>query len=88
MTDAGTLARIGIRVGEPVRFRHAARRRWETGRIAGVGSDGCVLLHDTEGVARSVRPEGLEVRRPGARGRVVWRNLADVAVTWEQLELW
>ena len=88
MSDAGTLARIGIRLGEPVRFRRVDHRRWDTGRISGVGHDGSVLLHGTDGAARTVRPESLEVRRPGARGRLVWRNLAEVAVTWEQLELW
>jgi hypothetical protein len=88
MTDAVTLARIGIRHGEPTRFRRTDSRRWDTGRIAGVGFDGSVVLHDTAGAALALRPEHLEVRRPGARGRLVWRNLAEVAVTWEQLELW
>ncbi len=35
VTDAGTLARIGLRLGEPVRFRPSSHRRWETGRISG-----------------------------------------------------
>jgi hypothetical protein len=88
VTDAGTLARIGIRHGEPVRFRRAPQRRWHTGRISAVAHDGSVLVHDTEGATRPLRPEDLEVRRPGVRGRLVWRNLAEVAVTWEQLPLW
>lgn len=87
MTDAGTLMRLGIHHGEEVRFRQTGRR-WTTGRVAAVVHDGSVLVGETGGPARAVRPEDLEVRRPGARGRLVWRNLAEVAVTWEQLPLW
>lgn len=87
MTDAALLARIGIRHGEEVRVRRTGRR-WTTGRIAAVVHDGRVLVHHPDGAPQPVRPEDLEVRRPGARGRLVWRNLAEVAVTWEQLPLW
>jgi hypothetical protein len=44
-------------------------------------------VHDAHGAARSLRPERLEVRRPGRRGRPVWRPITEVAVTWEQLTL-
>ena len=49
--------------------------------------DGSVTISDTDGAARSIRPENIQVRRPGSRGRLVWRSVDDVAVTWEQLEL-
>ena len=88
MTDASVLATFGIRLGEPVRFRRDDHRRWHSGRISGLGRDGSVVLHDLSGSVCSLRPEGIEVRRPGSRGRLVWRNLAEVAVTWEQLQLW
>jgi len=49
--------------------------------------DGSVRVSDADGAARSLRPELVQVRRPGGRGRLVWRSVSDVAVTWEQLEL-
>ena len=35
----------------------------------------------------SFRPELVQVRRPGGKGRLVWRTVTDVALTWEQLEM-
>ena len=52
-----------------------------------VESDGSVTLRDPDGSARSIRPERLEIRRPGSRGRLRWRVVSEVAITWEQLEL-
>lgn len=86
--DPVTLARLGLRPGEPVRFRKAERGRWHTGRLVAVERDGSLLLHDADGAARSLRPERLEVRRPGRQGRLSWQRVPDVAVTWEQLALW
>ena len=79
---------LGLRAGEPVRFRKLDGGRWWTGRMSSVASDGSFTIYDTDGAARSLRPERLEVRRPGASGRLTWQLLSDVAVTWEQLELW
>jgi hypothetical protein len=89
MTDV-TLARIGLRAGEPTRFRrHGVTGRWMAGRITAVNADGSITLHDdAQGAARSLRPDRLEVRRPGARGRLTWRPVAEIAITWEQLSLW
>lgn len=88
-TDRASLEQIGLRVGEPVRFRKGDTGRWIAGRIAGVSSDGSITLHDVpQGAARSLRPDRLEVRRPGARGRLSWQNVGVVAITWEQLSLW
>jgi len=42
-----------------------------------------VLLGDL-----NLRPERVEVRRPGSRGRMSWQLVSDVAITWEQLALW
>jgi len=84
---ANTLARIGLHAGEPVRFRRAEGRRWEIGRVSRVEPDGSITLFDADGGARSLRPEVLMVRRPGTRGRPIWRTISEVAVTWEQLNL-
>lgn len=81
------LRRLGLRAGEDVRFRRADRGRWQEGKISWVERDGSITVHDTHGAARSLRPERLEVRRPGRRGRAVWRPVTEVAITWEQLTL-
>jgi hypothetical protein len=82
-----TLARLGLRMGEPIRFRRGDKGRWIVGRVAGVAADGSVTLRDPDGSARSIRAERLEIRRPGSRGRLRWVLVSDVAITWEQLEL-
>lgn len=82
-----TLQSLGLRHGETARFRRVDLRRWQNGRISSVGADGSVLVHDTDGSARSVRPENVEVRRPGRRGRLEWRNLATLVTGNEQLGL-
>lgn len=88
MTDPQVLERLGLRAGEPIRFRRGGSGRWLVGRVAGMSADGSVKLYDPQGAARNLRPDAVEVRRPGARGRLVWRAVSDVATTWEQLELW
>lgn len=88
LSDASLLPRLGLRAGEAVRFRKHDAGRWVTGRLAGVASDGSLTLHDADGSARSLRPERLQVRRPGRHGRLTWHDVTSVATTWEQLELW
>jgi len=85
--QAEVLHRLGLVPGEEVRFRRADRGRWQVGRISCVERDGSITVHDSHGAARSLRPERLEVRRPGPRRRLVWRPVTEVAVTWEQLTL-
>jgi hypothetical protein len=82
-----TLRAVGLKPGEPIRFRRNDAGRWHVGKVARVEPDGSITLHDPEGAARSLRPETVQVRRPGQRGRLVWRVVSEVAVTWEQLEL-
>ncbi|MBV1892950.1 MAG: hypothetical protein KUG57_02820 [Ilumatobacteraceae bacterium] len=74
-------------MGEPIRFRRNERGRWIVGKVAGIATDGSITLRDPDGSARSLRAERLEIRRPGSRGRLRWRVVSEVAVTWEQLEL-
>ena len=73
-----TLNAVGLRLGEPIRFRRHDGGRWWVGKV---------LRVEPDGAARSLRPERVQVRRPGSRGRLVWRTVSEVAVTWEQLEL-
>ena len=82
-----TLRAVGLKLGEPIRFRRHDAGRWVTGRVARIEADGSITLHDPDGAARSLRPERVQVRRPGTRGRLVWRYVSEVAVTWEQLDL-
>ena len=88
MIDPATIARLGLKVGEPVRFRKTDGGRWFAGKMSGVAVDGSIAVYDSNGAARSLRPERVEVRRPGSRGRLTWQLVSDVAVTWEQLQLW
>ncbi len=81
------LARLGLRPGEPIRFRRGERGRWIVGKVSGIATDGSITLRDPDGSARSLRPERVEIRRPGSRGRLRWCVVSEVAVTWEQLEL-
>ncbi len=88
MIDAATLRKLGLRSGEPVRFRKGETGRWFAGKMSGVAIDGSITVFDANGNARSLKPERVEVRRPGSRGRLSWQTVSDVAITWEQLELW
>lgn len=88
MFDDEILARLRLTSGEPVRFRKADGGRWLPGKMSGVAIDGSITIHDANGAARSLRPERVEVRRPGSRGRLTWQPVSDVAITWEQLALW
>lgn len=82
-----TLNAVGLRLGEVIRFRRHESGRWIEGRVARMEPDGSITLHDPDGAARSLRPERVQVRRPGSRGRLIWKTVSDVAVTWEQLDL-
>jgi hypothetical protein len=82
-----TLNAVGLRPAEQIRFRRHDGGRWLVGKVVRIEADGSITLHDPDGAARSHRPEVVMVRRPGSRGRLVWRTVSDVAVTWEQLEL-
>jgi hypothetical protein len=82
-----TLNAVGLRLGEQIRFRRHGAGRWVVGKVARIEPDGSITLHDPDGAARSLRPERVQVRRPGTRGRLIWKPVSDVAMTWEQLDL-
>lgn len=86
MLDRAGLSTFGLRAGERVRFRRGAR--WQEGKLAGVELDGSLRVSDRAGSARSLPPAGLEVRREGPRGGVVWRSVPTVMNQSEQLGLW
>ncbi len=88
MIDTTTLHRLGMRPGEPVRFKKGDGGRWYAGKMSGIAVDGSITIFDANGNARSLRAERVEVRRPGSRGRLTWQTISDVAITWEQLQLW
>lgn len=85
--SAAALARFGLRPAEAIRFRRNGRGRYVVGRVEGVEVDGSITLRDPDGSARSLKPDRLEIRRPGSRGRLRWQVVSEVAITWEQLEL-
>ena len=85
--SAPALARLGLRLGESIRFRRSGSGRWVVGRVEGIETDGSIALRDPDGSARSLRAERVEIRRPGSRGRLRWQVVSEVAITWEQLEL-
>jgi hypothetical protein len=84
---AAALARLGLRPGEAIRFKRNDRGRYIVGRVEGIETDGSIALRDPDGSARSLRAERCEIRRPGPFGRLRWQLVSDVAITWEQLEL-
>lgn len=84
---AAALERLGLRASEPIRFKRGGKGRYVIGKVEGVEHDGAVTLRDPDGSARTLRPERVEIRRPGPKGRLRWQLVSDVAITWEQLEL-
>ncbi|MEM9038575.1 MAG: hypothetical protein AAGD33_01640 [Actinomycetota bacterium] len=85
--SAAALGRLGLRPAEAIRFRRNDKGRYVVGKVEGIEIDGSITLRDPDGSARSLRPERVEIRRPGSRGRLRWQTVSDVAITWEQLEL-
>jgi hypothetical protein len=85
--SAAALERFGLRPAEPIRFRRNDKGRYVVGKVEGIEVDGSITLRDPDGSARSLKPERVEIRRPGSRGRLRWQLVSDVAITWEQLEL-
>ncbi len=81
------LARLGLRSAEAIRFKRNDKGRYIVGKVEGIEVDGSIALRDPDGSARSLRAERVEIRRPGPHGRLRWQIVSDVAITWEQLEL-
>lgn len=78
---------LGLRPGEPVRWRSGSASRWRTGRATHRERDGSVAVTDSGGLARSLAMERLEVHCVGPRGGTGWEPLAERASRHEQLRL-
>jgi hypothetical protein len=84
--EAGLIA-LGLRVGDPVRWRRAGTGHWQLGVVTRRERDGSVGVTDGRGLARSLRVECLEVGCAGPRGARRWEPLQERAARSEQLRL-
>jgi hypothetical protein len=82
-----TLAQLGLRQGERVRFRRPDRARWQPGTVHRRERDGSVRITDTNGAARAIPIQLVQVRCAGPRGAMGWEPLLDRATRTEQLSL-
>jgi hypothetical protein len=82
-----SLAELGLRVGEAVRWRPKDGAHWRQGRITGRERDGSIGVRDPQGRARAFPLERLEVRATGPRGATTWEPAVDRAARTEQLGL-
>jgi len=86
--DHGDLEILGVRVGEPVRWlTTGGAGRWHHGVIGRRERDGSVGVTDTDGAARSIAVDRLEVGCSGPRGARSWEPLTRRAGRSEQLSL-
>jgi hypothetical protein len=81
------LAILGICVGEAVRWRAVGAARWHHGVVGYRERDGSVGVTDSDGAARSIAVERLEVTCRGVRGAMRWEPLTHRAGRSEQLSL-
>ena len=58
MIDTATLQRLGLRAGEPVRFRKGDAGRWYSGKMSGVAIDGSITIFDANGGAEPASGTG------------------------------
>ena len=82
-----SLAQLGLRAGEIVRFQRPDRSRWQPGTVRRRERDGSIRLVDGNGATRAVTVDLIEVRRDGPRGAKEWEPLAVRAARAEQLDL-
>jgi hypothetical protein len=81
------LAALGLRAGEPVRWRHLGAGGWQRGVVTRRERDGSIGITDNRGLARSVAVDRLEVSHTGPRGAHLWEPLTRRAARIEQLRL-
>lgn len=82
-----SLAQLGLKAGELVRFRRVESDRWRVGTVRSLERDGSLGLTDTKGAARAIPLEQVEVRVKGPRGAAHWEPLLQRAARSEQLPL-
>ena len=88
MTDPIVLEQLGLRGGEPVRFRRNGSGRWVQGRVSGIAADGSITLLDSRRRRPQPAPRRSRCAGPAPAAGCTWQVVSDVAITWEQLELW
>jgi hypothetical protein len=81
------LDRVGLRVGEQVRFRRRDGARWTPAIAERLERDGSVGLRDPKGSAVAIPVDRIEVRAEGPRGGVGWEPLAERLARSHQLRL-
>jgi hypothetical protein len=81
------LAELGLRRGDPVRFRRQATERWKEAVVTQRERDGSLGLRDGKGAARAIAIDLIEVRIAGPRGGTQWVPLEEWAERTEQLRL-
>jgi len=85
--DSDDLDRVGLRVGEEVRFRRRAGAHWTPAVVERLERDGSVGLRDPKGAALAIPVGRIEVRTEGPRGGIGWEPLTDRLARTEQLRL-
>jgi hypothetical protein len=80
-----TLADVGLKPGDRVRWRPREGARWTEGTVATRERDGSIGLRDHAGKARSLPLERLEVATTGPRGARTWEAATERAARTEQL---
>lgn len=71
------LARLGLEIGQIVRYRGATDRRFHDAVVLRLEEDGSVGLRDEEGRARAITIDNIEVRVEGPRGGHRWVPLTE-----------
>ena len=64
-----TVERLGLRRGEPVRFRRHDRSRWQDGKVTGLSRDGGLDIADKDGATRTIALDLVLVQAAGPRAR-------------------
>jgi hypothetical protein len=85
--DISGLVVLGLRPGDVVRWRSQQGRRWRTGSVSRRERDGSIGVTDSNGSARSLPVDQLEVRCTAKRGGSRWEPLPAWAGRAEQLRL-
>jgi hypothetical protein len=88
--DAGdtSLDTLGLRPGEPVRWRRRDGAHWHEGTVIRREPDGSVAVRDADGAWRSIRVDRLEARTRTRRGTLRWEPIESRANRPTQLHLW
>ena len=82
-----SLEALGLRPGDRVRWRPREGAHWAEGTVTGRERDGSIGVRDTQGRARALPLERLEVRTVGPRGARTWETAVERAARAEQLGL-